>query len=169
MTTNALTLQLLAWVAARPRTYRETMEVWRTTCLRLTIWEDAIADGLVSVESAKSMRDAGVVVTERGRALLHATAGAGLVARPATTRPMCASPSHCRPRRDRLHGRHGKRSYAGPQPVREADVAASVRRRAPRKRAGLGCPSASEKAWSRRGQGRRVWGSRKRVGACFGD
>ena len=45
MTTNALTLQLLAWVAARPRTYRETMEAWRTTCLRLIIWEDAIATG----------------------------------------------------------------------------------------------------------------------------
>ena len=73
MTTNALTLQLLAWVAARPRTYRETMEAWRTTCPRVTIWED-IADALVSVESAKSMRDAGVVVTERGRALLQATA-----------------------------------------------------------------------------------------------
>ena len=50
------------------------MEAWRTTCPRLTIWEDAIADGLVSVESTKSMRDAGVVVTERGRVLLHATA-----------------------------------------------------------------------------------------------
>src|SRR5215208_4539617 len=49
-------------------------EAWRTTCPRLTIWEDAIADGLVSVESAKSMRDARIVVTERGRALLHATA-----------------------------------------------------------------------------------------------
>ena len=48
------------------------MEAWRTTCPRLTIWEDAIADGLVSVESAKS--NAGVVVTERGRALLQATA-----------------------------------------------------------------------------------------------
>ena len=54
MTTNALTLQLLAWLAVRPRTYRETMEAWRTTCPRLTIWEDAIADGLVSVESGKS-------------------------------------------------------------------------------------------------------------------
>ena len=74
MTTNALTLQLLAWVAARPRTYRETMEAWRTTCPRLTIWEDAIADGLVSVESAKSMRDARIVVTERGLTLLQATA-----------------------------------------------------------------------------------------------
>ena len=39
MTTNALTPQLLAWVAARPRTYRETMEAWRTTCPRLTIWK----------------------------------------------------------------------------------------------------------------------------------
>ena len=73
MTTNALTLQLLAWVAARPRSYQETMEAWRTTCPRLTIWEDAIADGLVSVESAKTMRDARIAVTERGRALLQAT------------------------------------------------------------------------------------------------
>jgi len=74
MTTDALTLQLLAWVTARPRTYQETMEAWRTTCPRLTIWEDAIADGLVSVESAKSMRDARIVVTERGLTLLQATA-----------------------------------------------------------------------------------------------
>src|SRR5215204_5049242 len=99
MTTNALTLQLLAWVAARPRTYRETMEAWRTTCPRLTIWEDAIADGLVSVESAKSMRDAGVVVTERGRALLHATA-VQVATRPATSSPwktLRTSPS-ARPR-----------------------------------------------------------------------
>jgi len=74
MTTDALTLQLLAWVTARPRTYQETMEAWRTTCPRLTICEDAIADGLVSVESAKSMRDARIVVTERGLTLLQATA-----------------------------------------------------------------------------------------------
>ena len=73
MTTNALTLQLLAWVAARPRSTKKTMEAWRTTCPRLTIWEDAIADGLVSVESAKTMRDARIAVTERGRALLQAT------------------------------------------------------------------------------------------------
>lgn len=44
-----LTLQMLAWVAERPRTYVETMEAWRTSCPRLSIWEDALADRLVGV------------------------------------------------------------------------------------------------------------------------
>ena len=38
MATPALTLQLLAWIAARPPSYGETMAAWRTTCPRLTIW-----------------------------------------------------------------------------------------------------------------------------------
>ena len=53
MAAPALTLQLLAWIAARPRTYGETMEAWRTTCPRLTIWEDAVSDGLVTVDGAE--------------------------------------------------------------------------------------------------------------------
>src|SRR5215216_2027512 len=73
MTTSALTLQLLAWVAARPRTYGETMEAWRTTCPRLTIWEDAVSDGLVSVDGAASLQGGRVLVTDSGRALLAAT------------------------------------------------------------------------------------------------
>ena len=73
MPISALTLQLLAWIAARPRTYQDTMEAWRTTCPRLTIWEDAVGDGLVSVESAASMNDARVLLTESGRALLQAS------------------------------------------------------------------------------------------------
>ena len=44
------TLELLQWIAQRPRTYRETIEAWRSHCPRLTIWEDAIASGLVSCE-----------------------------------------------------------------------------------------------------------------------
>src|SRR5215218_8354761 len=81
MTTSALTLQLLAWVAARPRSCQDTMEAWRPTCPRLTIWEEAIADGLVSVESGKSIRNARILWTESGRALLQATRRAGPVAR----------------------------------------------------------------------------------------
>ena len=73
MATPALTLQLLAWIAARPRTYGETMEAWRTTCPRLTIWEDAVSDGLVSVDRADSMQDGRVLVTDSGRALLAAS------------------------------------------------------------------------------------------------
>jgi hypothetical protein len=43
--TNLL-LQFLAWVAARPRGYAETMAAWRTYCPRLQVWEDATAERL---------------------------------------------------------------------------------------------------------------------------
>jgi hypothetical protein len=42
-------LQFLAWVDAQPRTYAQTMEAWRTSCPRLSTWEDATAGGLVDV------------------------------------------------------------------------------------------------------------------------
>jgi len=48
--TAAPTLELLAWVATRPRTYAETMDAWRSHCPRLLVWEDALLDGLVRVE-----------------------------------------------------------------------------------------------------------------------
>jgi len=43
-------LQLLAWIAERTRTYPETIEAWKSSCPRLTVWEDALFDGLVRVE-----------------------------------------------------------------------------------------------------------------------
>ena len=61
-----LTRDLLAWIAAEPRTYRETMEAWRTSCPRLSIWEDDVDDGLVRV------RDSKVTLTERGVLALRA-------------------------------------------------------------------------------------------------
>lgn len=48
--TNALVLDLVEWVAAKPRPYPEVMELWRTSCPRLTIWEDATDLGLVVCE-----------------------------------------------------------------------------------------------------------------------
>lgn len=47
---EALTLQLLEWVAERARSYPETIEAWKSSCPRLTIWEDAVAAGLVRIE-----------------------------------------------------------------------------------------------------------------------
>ena len=47
---EALILDLLEWVAARDRTYEETMDVWRTSCPRLPVWEDANDRGLICVE-----------------------------------------------------------------------------------------------------------------------
>jgi hypothetical protein len=65
-----LTLQLLEWLSSRPRTYAETMEAWRSTCPRMTIWEDALADSLVQVESGSAVTQCQVSLTERGRAIL---------------------------------------------------------------------------------------------------
>jgi hypothetical protein len=65
-TTTALTLQMLEWIGARPRDYREVMEAWRTSCPRLTIWEDAWSEGLLARDA-----DTGEVsISEKGRALL---------------------------------------------------------------------------------------------------
>jgi hypothetical protein len=69
---HPLTRDFLNWLAARPRTYGETMEVWRTSCPRFSIWEDALEDKLVHVDLAPSsaLADAAVRLTPIGRALL---------------------------------------------------------------------------------------------------
>lgn len=41
----------LAWVDARPRTYGETMDAWRTSCPRLSMWDDTFGKGLVTTEA----------------------------------------------------------------------------------------------------------------------
>ncbi len=70
-----LMLQFLAWIGEAPRGYGEVMDAWRTSCPRLSIWEDALADGLVEVRGGGcAMRDSTVALTERGRALLGQTA-----------------------------------------------------------------------------------------------
>jgi hypothetical protein len=61
---TSLTLQLLAWIAERDRTYAQTMEAWKSSCPRLTVWEDAVADGLVRV------RRGTVLLTAAGAELL---------------------------------------------------------------------------------------------------
>ena len=67
-------LQFLAWVAARRRSHVETMEAWRTSCPRLSVWEDALAEDLVRVERADvALRGAAAVaLTEKGAAVLKA-------------------------------------------------------------------------------------------------
>ena len=65
----ALTEQFLAWVAEAPRSYADA-EAWRRSCPHLSIWEDAISDGLVRYEGGASMREARLALTERGRARL---------------------------------------------------------------------------------------------------
>jgi hypothetical protein len=67
---EALLLDMLEWLAEAPRTYDQTMEAWRTSCPRLTVWEDAIERDFVRRESAEG-GPAIVVVTAAGRRYLH--------------------------------------------------------------------------------------------------
>jgi hypothetical protein len=68
---DSLVLDLVEWVARQPRPYSEVISRWRTSCPRLTIWEDAVDSGYVSRSSASGL-EAMVVVTETGRKLLRA-------------------------------------------------------------------------------------------------
>lgn len=66
--TGAPTLQLLAWVGERHRAYGETIEAWKSSCPRLTVREDALADGLVRVAGGSVvLTDAGVVALDEQR------------------------------------------------------------------------------------------------------
>lgn len=68
--TEALTRQLLAWAAERPRTYGEAMDDWRTSCPRLPIWEDAVDARWIEVVAQPGARpaDRAVRLTPAGRA-----------------------------------------------------------------------------------------------------
>jgi hypothetical protein len=44
---EALILDLLEWVASGERSRAEVLDVWRTSCPRLPVWEDANDRGFV--------------------------------------------------------------------------------------------------------------------------
>jgi hypothetical protein len=75
---DALTRQLLDWIGQEPRNYIETMDAWRTSCPRLTIWEDATSAGLIQRVPGSTVQDAKVRVTETGQAYLRAASPAQL-------------------------------------------------------------------------------------------
>jgi hypothetical protein len=68
-----LTMQFLSWLAAKPRRYGEVKDAWRSTCPRLTIWEDALEGGLIRFQNGgERLSDtSSVTLTERGRAMLE--------------------------------------------------------------------------------------------------
>lgn len=49
MENESLILDLLEWISAAPRSYHEVMNAWRTSCPRLTIWEDTLDAAYVVV------------------------------------------------------------------------------------------------------------------------
>jgi hypothetical protein len=67
---DPLILDLLDWLAPGPRPYAEVMEVWRTSCPRLPVWEDAVDAGLV-VRRPRVGQGAMVELTPAGRALIR--------------------------------------------------------------------------------------------------
>jgi hypothetical protein len=70
MANEALVAQLLGWIGPEPRNYVETLEAWRTSCPRLTVWEDAVTAGLIERVPGASLKDAQVRVTPEGKAYL---------------------------------------------------------------------------------------------------
>jgi hypothetical protein len=69
-----LIFDLVEWVAQKPRTHADMIDTWRTSCPRLTVWEDALDRGLVSRK--KAGQQSIVVVTPRGLRFLEETVAA---------------------------------------------------------------------------------------------
>jgi hypothetical protein len=69
-TGSLLMREFLTWVDRRRRTYAEAMEAWRSSCPRHTVWEDALADGLIEVEGDGPMHEALVTLTAQGKVVL---------------------------------------------------------------------------------------------------
>jgi hypothetical protein len=69
-TQEPLVLDLVEWIAKEPRGYEEAMTAWRTSCPRLTIWEDAQELGYLKRESAQA-QGAQVKVTQAGMRFLR--------------------------------------------------------------------------------------------------
>ena len=70
-TLDPLILDIVEWVAREPRTYTEVMDAWRTSCPRLTVWEDAVERGYLVRNAGGPGQGAGVAVTDLGVAMLR--------------------------------------------------------------------------------------------------
>ncbi len=68
---HSLVLDLLEWVGPGPRPYADVLEVWRTSCPRLAVWEEATSRGFVATRHARGTGLV-VVVTPAGAAHLAA-------------------------------------------------------------------------------------------------
>ncbi|MCP3394682.1 hypothetical protein NLM27_38670 [Bradyrhizobium sp. CCGB12] len=70
-TADPLVLDFVEWVAREPRAYAEVIATWKTSCPRLTIWEDATERGYVARETVAGLGLI-IAVTEGGERLLRA-------------------------------------------------------------------------------------------------
>ncbi|MBR0951598.1 hypothetical protein [Bradyrhizobium canariense] len=70
-TADPLVLDFVEWVAREPRAYAEVIATWKTSCPRLTIWEDAADRGYVARETQPGVGLV-IAVTPDGERLLRA-------------------------------------------------------------------------------------------------
>jgi hypothetical protein len=66
---DSLVLDLVEWVAKAPRIYADVIAAWRTSCPRLTVWEDAIEQGFIERRAVPG-EPAMIGATAAGRDLL---------------------------------------------------------------------------------------------------
>jgi hypothetical protein len=67
---DPLVLDLVESVAKAPRPYAEVIDAWRTSCPRLTVWEDAVDRKLV-MRTTLEGDGAKVAITASGLRLLR--------------------------------------------------------------------------------------------------
>ena len=64
---SLIMIQFLAWVEDRPRTREQAVEAWHS-CPHISVWEDAVVDGLVRTENDGHRT---IALTRHGRAVLE--------------------------------------------------------------------------------------------------
>ncbi|MGJ4941808.1 hypothetical protein ACQR1W_14630 [Bradyrhizobium sp. HKCCYLS1011] len=67
---DPLVLDFVEWIARAPRSHAEVVATWKTSCPRLTIWEDAAECGYVARETIAGFGLV-VTVTDAGEQLLR--------------------------------------------------------------------------------------------------
>ncbi len=63
--------EFLEFTAFRPRTYEQAMDAWRSSCPRLTTWEDALLAGLIKVLPGDASTPSQVRLTTAGLSALR--------------------------------------------------------------------------------------------------
>ena len=63
---SLIMVQFLNWVADRPRSREQAVEAWHS-CPHISVWEDAVVDGLVHTVNDGQRT---IALTPRGRAVL---------------------------------------------------------------------------------------------------
>ena len=69
-TLDPLVRDLVEWIAKEPRRHVEVIDAWRTSCPRLTVWEEAMERGYVTREFVPG-QGAMIAITPAGQKLLH--------------------------------------------------------------------------------------------------